>query len=113
MAVRKTKKKKKSAGMVAAIVITSFILLIVIVALVALGYIYLRLNGIKRIPQNQSSIVKPQDETFEKDSGLENNSAAVVDPGDISWPVTNPDTEDTISENWVFEDPEMCIRDRP
>lgn len=107
MAVKKAKKKKKSGGMVAAIVITSFILLIVIVALVALGYIYLRINGIKRIPQNQSSIVQPQDETFEKDSGLENNSAAVVNPGDISWPVTNPDGEGTVSENWIFEDPDV------
>lgn len=107
MAAKKTK-KKKSAGLVAAIVVTSFILLIVVVAVIALGYIYLRLNGIKKIPHNQSSIVQPQDETFEKDSGLEHNSAAVIDPGDISWPVTHPGADDqNLPENWVFENTDV------
>ena len=58
-------KKKKNAALIAGIVVTAIVLIIVVVALLALGYIYLRLNNIQRIPEVQQSSVT---ETFEQDS---------------------------------------------
>lgn len=100
-------KKKKNAALIAGIVVTAIVLIVVVVALLALGYIYLRLNNIQRIPEVQQSSVT---ETFEQDSIGEDNSAMVVDPGDVTWPVTNPsgdDSESTYDGEWVYSDPNI------
>ena len=99
-------KKKKNAALIAGIVVTAIVLIIVLVALLALGYIYMRLNSIQRIPQVQQSSVT---ETFEQDSIGEDNSAMVVDPGDVTWPVTNPaeESESTYDGEWVYSDPNI------
>ncbi|HIR36268.1 MAG TPA: LCP family protein [Candidatus Faecimorpha stercoravium] len=100
-------KKKKNAALIAGIVVTAIVLIIVVVALLALGYIYLRLNNIQRIPEVQQSSVT---ETFEQDSIGEENSTVVVDPEDVTWPVTNPSDDDsgnTYDGEWVYSDPNI------
>ncbi len=57
--------KKKSKALIVSIVVASVILVLVILALAVLGYVYFRLNSIKRIPTVQTSSVE---ENFERDS---------------------------------------------
>ena len=93
--------KKKSKALIVSIVVASVILVLVILALAVLGYVYFRLNSIKRIPTVQTSSVE---ENFERDS-IGDNSVEVLKPEDVTW---SREESGADSDEWLLSNPN-CI----